>query len=210
MRPRSVLIFSGSPRKGGNSDLLADSFLDGAELAGAATEKIFLYKSDVGPCIECGSCDKNGECVLEDDMAAIYPKIENADVIVVSSPIFFYNITSRTQALVERSQALWVRKYVLKNIQPDRKRPKGVFLSVGATKGKLLFDGVIRVMRYFFDALDAEFTAALLIRGVEKRGDIKRHPFAIKRAGELAEALVSARDISDIPDIWMPGMKISA
>jgi len=207
MHQKSVLVFSGSPRRKGNSDLLADSFLEGAEAAGASAEKIFLYKTDIGPCIECGSCDKDGQCILEDDMASIYPKISGAHIIVVSSPIFFYNITSRTQALVERSQALWVRKYVLKDTDPSREKPRGVFLSVGATKGKLLFDGVIRVMRYFFDALDAEFTAGLFIRGVEKRGDIKSHPFALKRAYELGEALAKGSDLSGMADIWMPGTK---
>ena len=205
MGKRSVLLFSGSPRKGGNSDLMADSFLAGAEDAGAVVEKIRLYKRDIGPCIECGGCDRQGQCVLEDDMVDIYPKILDADIVAVSSPIFFYNITSRTQALVERSQALWVRKYVLKQKSPSGKVRRGVFLSVGATRGKLLFDGVIRVMRYFFDALDTDFSAGLFIRGVEKKGEIKGHPFALERAGELGAALVRGDDISSLEDIWFPG-----
>ncbi len=210
MNEKSVLLFSGSPRKGGNSDLLADSFLAAAEEAGALTEKIFLYRANIGPCIECGSCDENGECVLQDDMVQIYPKILQADIIVVSSPIFFYNISSRTQALVERSQAMWVRKYVLKQVQNQDTKRQGVFLSVGATRGKLLFDGVIRVMRYYFDAIDTRFTAGLFIRGVEKKGQIKEHPWAIKRAGELGRALVLGKDISTMEDIWIPGLKRQA
>ena len=207
MKKKSILLFSGSPRKKGNSDLLSDAFLAGAEKAGAAWEKIWLYEKNIGPCIECGGCDESGECVLEDDMAEIYPKILDADIIAVSSPIFFYNITSRTQALVERSQALWVRKYVLKQGDLAGKVRQGVFLSVGATRGKFLFDGVVRVMRYFFDAMSADFTGGLFIREVEKKGDIKAHPFALERAGELGWTLARGVDILSLDDIWLPGRK---
>ena len=207
MTQKSVLLFSGSPRKGGNSDLLADSFLEGAVDAGARVEKIRLYKKDIWPCIECGGCDETGQCVLQDEMIALYSSIEDADVIAVSSPIFFYNITSKTQALVERSQAMWVRKYVLKQNDTHGKKRQGIFLSVGATKGKLLFDGVIRVMRYYFDAINADFAGALLIRGVEKKAEIKEHPFALDRARQLGQAIVSGQDISTMEDIWTPGKK---
>lgn len=207
MKRKSVLLFSGSPRKQGNSDLLSDAFLAGAEKAGAKWEKIQLYEKNIGPCIECGGCDKSGECILEDDMVDIYSMISQADIIAVSSPIFFYNITSRAQALVERSQALWVRKYVLKQGDLAGKVRQGVFLSVGATSGKLLFDGVARVMRYFLDALSADFTGGLFIRGVEKKGDIKAHPFALERAEELGWRLVRGDDIMSLEDIWMPDGK---
>ncbi len=207
MKKPSVLMFYGSPRRGGNSDLLGDFFLSGAEEAGATVERVRLYKRDIGPCIECGGCDTTGECVLEDDMVSIYPMIQQADIVVVSSPIFFYNITSRTQALVERSQALWVRKYVLKKRATEGKARQGVFLSVGATKGRLLFDGVKRVLRYFFDALDADFVAGLFIRGVEKRAEIKSHPYALERARQLGHALVTGQGLSSLEDVWLPGKK---
>ncbi len=207
MKNTSIVLFSGSPRKRGNTDMLAASFMAGAEEAGARVEHVRLYSRDIGPCLECGGCDKTGQCVLEDDMASVYPMIEQADVIAVSSPIFFYNITSRTQALVERSQAMWVRKYVLKQGDLAGRRRSGIFLSAGATRGKLLFDGVIRVMRYFFDAVSSDLHAALLIRGVEKRGDIKGHPFALKRARQLGNAVALGGDVTALDDVWYPGKK---
>ncbi len=182
-----IIGFMGSPRFGGNTELLLDAMLDGASSTGAETRKYRLYSMKFSPCIECGGCDETGVCILKDDFTPVYDELESADWIVVASPIFFYNISSMTQAVVERSQACWVRKYVLKKPAAGGV-PKGLFLSVGATKGKLLFDGVKRVMKYFFDAVGAEFSGSILYRGVEKKGEIASHPTAlseVRRAGEL-------------------------
>ena len=189
-----ILAFMGSPRAGGNTDILLDAFLEGARAERAEIQRVPLYRKRIGPCIECGGCDETGECVLEDDLTPLYPALGETDWVVVASPIFFYNITSRTQALVERSQALWVRRYVLK-------RPvsggKGLFLSLGATKGRLLFDGPLRVMRYFFDALGRSFEGALLYRGVEKKGAIREHPTALLEARELGRRVGGGEGLED-------------
>jgi len=201
------LVFSGSPRKGGNSDILADTFVSGAEGAGARVEKIRLFEIKFSPCIECGGCDDTGECILTDDVTPIYSKIERADVVVLSSPVFFYNITAYSQALVERSQAFWVRQYVLQQGQVGGKKRDGIFLSVGATKGKLLFDGSLRVMKYFFDAIGGRLSAALLVRGVEKKGQIKQMPGILKKAEKLGEIAATGSKYSEIEEIWIPGGK---
>lgn len=185
-----VLVFQGSPRIGGNTDLLVDAFIDGLKETGnCKVEKINLYRQNIKPCIECGECEKDGQCVLKDDMKEIYPKLIDADVVVIASPIFFYNITSLTQALIERSQALWVRKYMLKISESANKPKYGIFMAVGATKGKRLFEGVIRVVKYFFDAIDADYVGGLFYRSVEKKGDIKNHAEALKEAFDLGVAI---------------------
>ncbi|QJA06753.1 flavodoxin family protein [Thermosulfurimonas marina] len=198
-----ILAFNGSPRRGGNTDLLLAAFVQGAKDAGAEVRRFDLYQMDFQGCIECGGCDRTGECVLEDDLAPLYPELLAAEVIVLASPIFFYNLTSRTQALIERSQALWVRKYVLKNLPEGRRQ--GLFLSLGATKGKKLFEGVQRVVRYFFDALGAEYQGGLFYRGVEKRGAIKEHPSALSEAEALGRAVAGGEP----PEAW-PTIRSSA
>ncbi len=190
----NILAFMGSPRFGGNTDILLDSFLEGASGAGAQVEKVNLYGIKLTPCIECGACDETGVCVLKDDLEDIYPRIAAADVVVVASPIFFYNISSRTQALVERSQACWTGKYVLKKGPYGGKGRKGVFLSLGATKGRLLFEGVLRVMKYFFDAIDADFGQALLYRGIEAKGAVREHGEALEQAASLGRALARGEE----------------
>ncbi len=202
---KNFLVFYGSPRKGGNSHLLGEALSEGARSKGAEVKEIRLFPLKITPCIECGKCDETGVCILEDDMTSIYPLLEKADVVVVSSPIFFYNITAKTQALVERSQALWVRKYVLK--KEDDKERLGVFLSVGATKGKLLFNGARLVMKYFFDAIGARLHSCLLIKGVEKKAQIKEHPYALESAKRLGGLLAEGGDVSSIEGIWLPNSK---
>jgi len=199
-----IIGFMGSPRFGGNSDLLLDAFLKGAKSGGAETKKINLYGMKISPCIECGGCDETGVCVLKDDMTGLYEELAAADVVVVSSPMFFYNITSRTQALVERSQACWTGKYFLKRGLLGGKKRKGVFLSVGATKGKFLFEGALKVMKYFFDAIDGEFAVALLYRGVEAKGAIKDHPSALRQAEELGRVLAQEREASSLDYVVIP------
>ncbi len=194
----NILAFMGSPRMGGNTDILLTSFLEAAESRGADVTRINLATQNISPCTECGGCDKTGTCVLQDDMTDIYPSIAAADALIVASPIFFYNITAYTQALVERSQACWVSKYVLRKGFLGGKRRIGIFLSLGATKGKLLFDGVLRVIRYFFDAVDADFAGSLLYRGIEKRGEVRIHPSALEEAQTLGRALASGSDIRKI------------
>jgi multimeric flavodoxin WrbA len=192
-----IAVFMGSPRKKGNTDLLADSFIKGAEKAGARCEKVFLNSVRISPCLECGGCDKTGECVLRDDMTEIYPLISEADVVVVASPMFFYNITAATQALVERAQALWIRKYVLKQSPSARRKRNGFFISVGATRGRLLFDGACRVIRYFYDAIDVEYRGALLYRGLDAKGAVIEHMSALAEAEALGRAAGEGSELSE-------------
>ncbi len=194
----NILAFMGSPRTGGNTDILLTSLTESARLKGAEVSKIRLASQKITPCIECGGCDKTGECVLQDDMTEIYDAITAADVLIIASPIFFYNITSYTQALVERSQACWISKYALRKGLLGGKKRIGIFLSLGATKGKLLFDGVLRVIRYFFDAVDAHFAGSLLYRGIEKKGEIREHPVALEQARILGKALATGADLGKI------------
>lgn len=195
-----VLLFMGSPRFGGNTDLLSDAFIRGCEEAGASPEKIFLAAKRITPCIECGHCEKEGACALKDDMTEIYQKINESQVIVLATPIFFYNLSSWCQALIERSQAMWVKKYILKHtFESDIK--KGILIAVGATKGKKLFDGVTLVTKYFFDAISARFTATLLIRGIEKKGEILKQPEYLESARLLGYFLCKGEDIKNIPHV---------
>ena len=184
-----VLGIMGSPRIKGNSELLLDEALKGAESQGAETEKIVVDKLNIAPCKEYYGCLKDGNCVIRDDMDDIYPKLLAADAVIIASPIFFYTVSAQLMLLFSRCQALWARKYVLKNLDIPVK--KGVFIAVGATRGKRLFDGPKLTMKYFFQAINAEYTSELLIRGVDKRGEIKEHPTALNDAYELGKKLVT-------------------
>lgn len=177
----------GSPRIKGNTDLLLDEALRGARSQQAEIEKIIVDRMKITPCKEYYGCLKDGNCVMRDDMDIIIPRLIEADGIIVASPMFFYGVTAQLKALIDRCQALWVRRNILKNL-PDSKK-KGAFIGVGATKGKQLFDGSILVIKYFFQAFGAEYVDELLVRGVDQRGEIKEHPDLLKEAYELGERL---------------------
>jgi multimeric flavodoxin WrbA len=184
-----VLGIMGSPRIKGNSDLLLDEALKGAQNRQAETEKIVVDKLNITACREYYACLKDGKCVIKDDMDDLYQKILDADVIIVATPIFFYTVSAQLMLLISRCQAIWARKYVLKDLDIPVKR--GAFIAVGATKGQKLFDGPKLTMHYFFEAINTEYAEELLVRGVDKRGEIKDHPDMLAAAYELGKRIAA-------------------
>lgn len=190
-----VLGLFGSPRKGGNTELLLEEALKGAEREGAEVERLHLTDFTITPCKECHGCDQTGECVILDDMQKIYPKLLEADIIILASPIFFYGVTAWAKALIDRCQAFWSRKYILKNqsLGKEGKKRKGFFISVGGTKGKRVFEGAILTAKYFFDVLNADYVGELVFQEVDAQGDILKHPDAIQQAFEVGRKLVQSQ-----------------
>jgi multimeric flavodoxin WrbA len=187
-----VLGLFGSPRREGNTDLLLEEALKGAEAEGAEVEALHLSDFNIIPCRECLQCFNDGKCIILDDMQKIYPKLLEADIIILASPIFFYGVTGWAKALIDRCQALWSRKYILKDesLGSEGKRRKGFFISVGGTKGQRVFEGAILTAKYFFDVLNAEYVGALVFRKVDAKGDILNHPEALQQAFEAGRKLV--------------------
>lgn len=184
-----VLGIMGSPRMKGNTDLLLDEALKGAESQGAEVEKMLVDKLQIAPCKEYYGCLRDGKCVIKDDMGDIYDKLLAADAVIIASPMFFYTLSAQLMPLISRCQALWARKYLLKNMDIPEKR--GAFIAVGATKGEKLFDGPKLTIKYFFQTINARYTDELLIRGIDKKGEIKEHPTALSDAYELGKKLVA-------------------
>ena len=185
-----ILGICGSPRKEGNTDVLLMEALRGAHEAGAEVEKIFLRDKDISPCLEIYGCKVDGRCVIEDDFHDVAEKMVQADALILASPIFFYTVSAHTKMLMDRCQSFWVKHYFLKKpITPGRPRRKGAFISVGATRGKRLFEGVTLTIRYFFDAMEVDLWDTLLVRGVDEKGEIFDHPEEIRAAYELGRRL---------------------
>ena len=104
---KKILVLSASARKGGNTDSLCDEFIRGAESMGHSVEKIYVAFMQVNGCIGCRACQSNGgHCVQKDDMALIYEKIKEADVIVFASPVYFYSFNSQLKAMMDRTFAI--------------------------------------------------------------------------------------------------------
>lgn len=190
---KKLLGIYGSPRKGGNSDQLLDKALDGASSEGAETRRLYARNQKMSGCLECGGCDETGKCVVEDDMQSIYPLLEDANVIILSSPMFFYGITAQAKALIDRSQAMWSRRMLEKT--PEQRKQydsgRGYLIGVGATRGKNLFEGAELTAKYFFDALDMTYEGGLFFRRLEKSSDLQEQPEILQQALEFGKKVIT-------------------
>ena len=181
----NILIFNGSPRKRGNTDLLLAKVGEGVQQAGRHAEHISLAHLSIHPCTGCGHCETEGFCIINDDMTALYDKLATAHRIVLGSPIYFYGITAQAKAFIDRCQALWCRKYLLGETRPDRENLRGYFVSVAATAGGKVFEGAGLTVRYAYDAMDFSYAGELLVQGVDRKGSIAEREDDLRKALQL-------------------------
>lgn len=99
---KKILEIEGSPRKGGNSDRLCDAFLNGAAESGNDTEKIYIQDLKLNPCMACYGCRGTGKCVQKDSMEEILEKMIKADVILLSTPVYFYSLSGQMKVFIDR------------------------------------------------------------------------------------------------------------
>ncbi|MFP3870281.1 MAG: flavodoxin family protein [Syntrophobacteria bacterium] len=193
-----ILGIYGSPRKGGNTDLLLDRVLEGARGAGAEAAVVYARDLEICGCLECGGCDDTGECVVQDDMQSVYPLLQEADIIFLASPIFFYSVTAQVKALIDRTQAMWARRMLERapGERPTDHSGTGYLISVGATRGANLFQGAELTARYFFDALDMRYEGGLFFSKIELKGEIAEHPEAMHQALALGRRAVESLHLS--------------
>ncbi|MGD9224756.1 MAG: NAD(P)H-dependent oxidoreductase [Desulfobacteraceae bacterium] len=195
-----ALGLQGSPRKKGNSDLLLAAVMQALESRGAQTQTIQVTRQKIEPCKELTVCEQKGLCPIDDDMGGrIYGLLRQADIIVTASPVFFYNVSAQLKALIDRCQALWARKYLLKLNDPGHRTRRGYLLVVGASKGKQLFDGFHLTAKYFYDAVAARYAGSLTYRGIEGRGDILEQPNLESDVERIASEMVEG--LADRPKV---------
>lgn len=189
-----IIAVYGSPRRKGNTATLLKHAVQGATDAGGRVEEIFLRDLKMSPCLEIYGCKETGRCAIKDDFQKIYDLLMACDGVMIASPIFFYTVSAHTKILMDRCQSLWVKKYWIDKVPFGKQtfRRKGLFISVGATKGKKLFDGSLLSMKYFLDVLDAELWKSVLHRELDFEGDVLKYPEYLEDAYETGKAFVSA------------------
>ncbi len=189
-----IVAIYGSPRRKGNTATLLRHAVRGAVEAGADVDEIVLRDFKMSPCLEIYGCKKTGKCVIQDDFHPVCDRILAAKGIILASPIFFYTVSAHTKILMDRCQSLWVKKYWIDQV-PFGKQAfarKGLFLSVGATQGRKLFDGPLLTVKYFFDTLDTELWQSVCCRGIDFEGDIEKFPECLLEAYNAGKALAEA------------------
>ncbi len=195
MHPIKILGIYGSPRKSGNTELLLKELLIGCREIGAEVKEIYLRDLKITPCLEIHACRVDGKCPIQDDMQPLYHELVNTDALVLASPVFFYSVSAQVKAMIDRCQALWARKYILQQpIKPGYQERRGIFLSVGGSNGNKIFDGALLTMKYFFDSLDMKLYRSLLFKGIDAKGEIRKHPSALAEAFALGKELAGERD----------------
>ena len=160
-----MLILSGSPRKGGNTDLLVEAFVKGASQK-HHVEVISVHDYKVNTCMGCNACFKNetNACVQNDDMPLIYEKISRADMLVIASPVYFYGLSAQLKAVIDRFH---------NPIRDTFRIKKMALLLVGAATLPELFDSILAQYRLCLNFFKLEDAGRVLVRGVKDKGDIR-------------------------------------
>ena len=162
---KKVLVLSGSPRKGGNSDILCDQFMLGAEEAGNQAEKIFLRDKEINYCVACDTCKRNGDiCNQDDDMAEVLDKMIAADVIVMATPVYFYTMNAQMKTLIERTYSRYM----------EIRNKDFYFILTAAVTRKQALERTIKGFRGFTSVLSGPNEKGIIYgTGAWNIGDIK-------------------------------------
>ena len=173
---KKVLVLSSSPRRGGNSDVLCDQFISGAQEAGHHAEKIFLKDRKINYCTGCGTC-LNGDkpCPQKDDMTEILAKIIEADVIAMATPVYFYTMCGQMKTLIDRTCARYT----------EINNKEFYFIVTAADNNKSAMKRTLEEFRGFTSCLNAANEKGVVLgTGAWNKGEIKDKP-AMKEAFQL-------------------------
>jgi multimeric flavodoxin WrbA len=186
-----VVVFRGSPRREGNTDILLGEALKALSV-GNEVIVFTLNDMNIRPCQNCGGCDDTGRCMQSDDMDDVYTAIREADRIIVASPIFFFGLSAQAKIMVDRCQAFWCEKYLLKKTLPSGPYGrKGLLLLVGGMKKETGIQCAGATATAFFRTISVPEHETLSYLSVDSKGAILNHPDALMDAYEAGIKLVS-------------------
>ena len=174
---------------------MMEEFLRGAKDGGAEVRELFARDLKIGPCIACDRCIELGRCFQRDDYDLVDEEMDKAGIVALATPVHFYSVSTHAKILMDRVQAQWNQKYVVKDEKyVSRPERTGVLIALGATKGAQLFDGLRLSVKYFFDAVNIKIKHEILVRGVDNKGDIMDHPDLLRQAYNLGKSLSQPDD----------------
>ncbi|MDP4291331.1 MAG: flavodoxin family protein [Bacteroidota bacterium] len=164
---KKVLVIAGSPRKGGNSDMLCDRFIEGAQSAGHQTEKIYIRDQKINYCTGCGSCFSRRECSQKDDMAGLLASMIEADVIVMATPVYFYTMNGQMKTFIDRTCARYT----------EISGKDFYFILTAADDNKKAMERTVESLRGFTSCLEGANEKGIIYgTGVWQKGEVKGKP----------------------------------
>jgi multimeric flavodoxin WrbA len=183
---KRVLGIVGSPRRGGNTEILVDEVLHGAEEAGALTEKVILSELNIAPCRACNACRKTGQCVQQDDMVKLLEQMQRSQAWVLGTPVYWWGPTAQFKAFLDR----W---YGARRVRFEGRHVVLVVPLGGSARGARHTVGMLTdALNY----LGTEIVATVLASGAHSLGAVRGHAevlAAARRAGREAVAMSGKR-----------------
>ncbi len=177
---KNILVISASPRKGGNSETLADAFIKGAEESGNKVEKVVLYDKTIGFCKGCLACQKTQRCIIHDDADTIVQKMRTAEAIVFATPIYYYEMCGQMKTMLDRANPLYSSDYAFRNVY---------LLATAADEDEHAVDGAVKGLSGWVTCFPkARIAGTVFAGGVDAVGTIKDH-IALNKAYEMGKSV---------------------
>ena len=184
MADKKILVLCASARKNGNSEMLADAFIEGAKAAGGTITKLNLYDMNIKGCNACNGCwNSGGNCVVKDDMQQLHPLLEEADVLVLASPLYWSSFPAQMKAPIDR-----IYQYDPHNGGKQLKIGQAVLLTTGETESEGDFDMIKQLFTIFAEFNGMEVAGIIAVPSVNYAGDIKGNA-ALEQAKALGASL---------------------
>jgi multimeric flavodoxin WrbA len=169
----------GSPRKGGNTEVLLDVALKEAQKKGVLISKISLRGKEIAPCNGCLKCEKTGKCVIKDDMQEIYKEMLESEGIIWATPVYFWSMSSQTKTAIDRTIALTFPKLQLTN-------KIGGLIIVAGGRGSMNTANIFHMYFSYNHMFFAEFASGY----AREKGEIKKNNFAMNQAKEMVNQMI--------------------
>lgn len=177
-----VLGIMGSPRRGGNTDIMLDEVLSGAAEAGALTEKVMLTDLDIGPCLACDACVRDRKCAQRDDMAGLLAQMERSQVWVLGTPVYWWGPSAQLKTFVDR----WYGGYRTFSF-PGRRVV--LVIPFGDTDPETARH-TVGMMQDSLDYVKIELAAVVLAAGANDRGEVLGQPEVLAAARQAGRDVV--------------------
>lgn len=178
--PKHILVISTSPRKGGNSETLANEFIRGAEESGNQVEKVCLYDKTISFCKGCLTCLKTRTCIIHDDAEIIAQKMKTADVLVFATPVYYYEMSGQMKTMLDRANPLYASDYAFRDVY---------LIATAADEDESAMHGAINGLEGWISCFSkARLAGTVFGGGVEGPGEINGRS-AIKTAYEMGKAV---------------------
>jgi multimeric flavodoxin WrbA len=189
---RKIIGILGSPLPQGNTAILLQKALEGAEAAGSEVERINVPFLNFVPCMEIFYCTEHETCKIQDDMTWIYQKFRDLDGLIIATPVMTMGIPGKLKSFMDRFQVYYMAKYLRKKpLVPEEKRKsrRCLFISISGMKNPAVFEGAKMTVKAFCQIIDCMYGDEILVPDMDTIRDIRNRPEILEEAYQKGYAL---------------------